>query len=89
MDHAVQAFGSPFDEPVVNTVQKVAAARGVSMAQITLAWVLHNPVLTAPIIGATKPRHLTEALAALDLHLDDEEIRALQEPYTPHGPSWF
>ncbi len=73
----------------VNAVQKVAAARGVSMAQVALAWVLGNPVITAPIIGATKPHHLTEAIATLDLHLDDDEIRALQEPYTPHGPSWF
>jgi aryl-alcohol dehydrogenase-like predicted oxidoreductase len=41
------------------------------------------------ILGATKPHHLTEAVAALDLHLTDDETRALQEPYTPHGPSWF
>jgi aryl-alcohol dehydrogenase-like predicted oxidoreductase len=51
--------------------------------------VLGNPVITAPIIGATKPHHLTEAIAAFGLHLAGEEIRALQEPYTPHGPSWF
>jgi len=51
--------------------------------------VLHNPVVTAPIIGATQPHHLTEAVAALDLHLTDHEIQSLQKPYTPHGPSWF
>lgn len=45
--------------------------------------------VTAPIVGATKPHHLTEAITALDLHLTDDEIHALQEPYTPHGPSWF
>jgi 1-deoxyxylulose-5-phosphate synthase len=67
----------------------VAAARGVSMAQVALAWVLRNPVITAPIIGATKPGHLTEAVAALGLQLTDDEVRALGEPYTPHGPSWF
>jgi aryl-alcohol dehydrogenase-like predicted oxidoreductase len=89
VDHVVQAFDSPLDEPVVNAVQKVAEARGVSMAQVALAWVLGNPVITAPIIGATKPHHLTEAIAAFGLHLDGDEIRALQEPYTPHGPSWF
>ena len=54
-----------------------------------LAWVLDNPVVCSPIVGATKPHHLTEAVAALGLHLTDDEIHALQEPYTPHGPSWF
>jgi len=89
VDHVVQSFDSPLDEPVVNAVQEVAAARGASMAQVALAWVLHNPVITAPIIGATRPHHLTEAVAALGLHLTDDEIHALQKPYTAHGPSWF
>jgi aryl-alcohol dehydrogenase-like predicted oxidoreductase len=89
VDEVVKSFDSPLDEPVVNAVQQVAATRGVSMAQVALAWVLHNPVVTAPIIGATKPHHLTEAVAALGLHLTDDEIHALQKPYTPHGPSWF
>jgi aryl-alcohol dehydrogenase-like predicted oxidoreductase len=89
VDHVVQSFDSPLDEPVVSAVQQVAATRGVSMAQVALAWVLRNPVITAPIIGATKPHHLTEAVAALELHLTDDEVHALQKPYTPHGPSWF
>jgi 1-deoxyxylulose-5-phosphate synthase len=89
VDHVVQSFDSPLDEPVVNAVQQVASARGVSMAQVALAWVLRNPVITAPIIGATKPHHLTEAVAALGLHLTDDETQALQKPYTAHGPSWF
>jgi len=89
VDKVVQSFDSPLDEPVVNAVGQVAATRGVSMAQVALAWVLHNPVVSAPIVGATKSHHLTEAVAALDLHLTDDEIRALEEPYTPHGPSWF
>jgi aryl-alcohol dehydrogenase-like predicted oxidoreductase len=89
VDDVVKSFDSPLDEPVVNAVQQVAEARGVSMAQVALAWVLSNPVIAAPIIGATKPHHLTEAVAALDLHLTGDEVRALQEPYTPHGPSWF
>jgi 1-deoxyxylulose-5-phosphate synthase len=59
------------------------------MAQVALAWVLHNPVVSAPIVGATKPHHLPEAVAALDVHLGDEEIRTLEEHYTDHGPSWF
>lgn len=82
-------FDSPLDEPVVNAVGRVAATRGVSMAQVALAWVLTNPVVSAPIVGATQSHHLTEAVAALDLHLTDDEIRALEEAYTPHGPSWF
>ncbi len=89
VDDVVKSFDSPLDEPVVNAVQKIAATRGVTMAQVALAWVLRNPVVSAPIIGATKPHHLPEAVAALGLHLTDDEIRALQEPYTPHGPAWF
>ena len=89
VDHVVQSFDSPLDEPVVNAVQKVAEARGIKMAQVALAWVLENPVVSAPIVGATKPHHLPEAVAALDVQLTDDEIRALEEPYAPHGPSWF
>jgi len=59
------------------------------MAQIALAWVLHNPLVSAPLVGATKLHHLPEAVAALDLHLTDDEIRTLEEPYTQHGPSWY
>jgi aryl-alcohol dehydrogenase-like predicted oxidoreductase len=89
VDDVVKAFDSPLDEPVVKAVQQVAEARGISMAQVALAWALKNPVVCAPIVGATKPHHLPEAVAALDVHLTDEEIHALEEPYTPHGPSWF
>ena len=53
------------------------------------ATVLKNPIVSAPIVGATKPHHLPEAIAALDIHLTDDEITSLEEPYTPHGPSWF
>jgi 1-deoxyxylulose-5-phosphate synthase len=88
-DKVVQAFDSPLDEPVVNAVQRVAETRGVTMAQVALAWVLHSPFVSAPIIGATKPHHLPEAIAALDVRLTDDEIQSLEEPYTPHGPSWF
>ena len=76
VDHVVQAFDSPLDEPVVNAVQKLAEAHGVSMAQIALAWVLRNPAVSAPIVGATKPHHLPEAVAALELHLTDDEAAA-------------
>jgi aryl-alcohol dehydrogenase-like predicted oxidoreductase len=88
-DKVVQAFDSPYDEPVINAVQQVAAAHGVTMAQVALAWVLHNPLVSAPIVGATKLHHLPEAVAALDLRLTDDEIRTLEEPYTQHGPSWY
>jgi aryl-alcohol dehydrogenase-like predicted oxidoreductase len=89
VDHVVQAFDSPFDRPVVEAVQRVAEARDVTMAQIALAWVLRNPVVSAPIVGATKAHHLPEAVAALDLQLTDDEVRTLEEPYANHGPSWF
>jgi aryl-alcohol dehydrogenase-like predicted oxidoreductase len=59
------------------------------MARVALAWVLNNPVVTAPIVGATKPRHLPDAVAALDVHLSDDEVRALEEPYHPHLPTAF
>ena len=89
VDHVVQAFDSPLDEPVVNAVAKLADAHGVSMAQIALAWVLRNPAVSAPIVGATKPHHLPEAVAALELHLTDDEAAAIEEPYRDHGPSWY
>ena len=89
MDNVVKAFDSPLDEPVVNAVQRIAQARGVSMAQVALAWVLASPVVSAAIVGATKPQHLPDSITALDLHLTDDEIHALEAPYTPHGPAWY
>jgi aryl-alcohol dehydrogenase-like predicted oxidoreductase len=89
VDHVVQSFDSPLDEPVVKAVQRVSEARGATMAQVALAWVLKNSVVSAPIVGATKPHHLAEAIAVLDLRLTNEEIESLEQPYTPHGPSWF
>ncbi len=88
-DKVVQAFDSPYDEPVINAVQKLAEARGVSMAQIALAWVLRNPLVSAPIVGATKPHHLPEAVDALGLELTDEEVQELEAPYQQYGPSWY
>ena len=70
-------------------VQRIADARGVSMAQIGMAWVLNNPVVSAPIVGPTKPHHLADAVAALDITLTDEEIRSLEEPYVPRLPTYF
>lgn len=70
-------------------MQHIAEARQVPMAQVALAWVLTNPAVSAPIVGATKPHHLPEAVAALELDLTTEETDVLEAPYTPHGPSWF
>jgi aryl-alcohol dehydrogenase (NADP+) len=72
------------DRVVVERVAEIAAERGVPMAQVALAWVLRRPGITSPIIGATKPQHLTDAVAALELQLTDEECRRLEEPYVPH-----
>lgn len=74
------------DAPIVAAVQQIAEARGVPMAQVALAWVLKNPVVSAPIVGPTKVHHLTDAVAALDLELTADEITRLKEHYTPHIP---
>jgi 1-deoxyxylulose-5-phosphate synthase len=74
--------GSDFD--IVDVVRSVAADRGVPPAQIALAWLLRNPAVSSPIIGATKVHHVEDAVAALDLHLSDEEARRLEAPYRPH-----
>jgi aryl-alcohol dehydrogenase (NADP+) len=72
------------DRAVVERVSDVANERGVPMAQIATAWMLSKPVVTAPIIGATKPHHIADAVAALDVVLSDDEIARLEEPYQPH-----
>lgn len=64
-------------------VGEIAAARGVSRAQVALAWMLTKPVITAPIVGATKMQHLEDALASLDVKLTADEIAALEAAYTP------
>ena len=77
-------YSQPTDFDVVEHVAKVAAERGVSPAQVALAWLLSKPGVTAPIIGATKLGHLTDALAAEALELTDDEVKRLEEPYVPH-----
>ena len=89
VDFAGRPLFLPTDEAIVDAVQHIAEARGVSMAQVALAWVLRNPVVDAPIVGATKTHHLTDAVDALDLELTDEEVAALEEPYTPRLPTYF
>lgn len=72
------------DRKVVERVAEVAAHRGVPRAQVALAWVLQKSPVTAPIVGATKPHHLEDAVAAASLRLTPEEIARLEEPYVPH-----
>jgi aryl-alcohol dehydrogenase-like predicted oxidoreductase len=77
------------DDAIVSAVERIAIDRGVSMATVALAWVLRNPVVNTPIIGATKDKHLTDAVAALDITLSDDEATALQGPYTPREPTYY
>ncbi len=77
------------DRKVVEALGEVASARGLPYARIALAWLLHKPGVTAPIVGASKPEHLHDALAALDVALSQDEIAALQAPYVPHAVAGF
>ena len=79
----------PGDQAIVNAVATIAAERGVPMAQIAMAWVLTNPVVSSPIVGATKEHHLADAVAALDLQLTDEEVTALEQHYVTREPRYF
>ncbi|WP_163988424.1 aldo/keto reductase [Pyxidicoccus caerfyrddinensis] len=79
-----QLYDQPGDWEVAEATQKVAAARNVPPAQVALAWLLSRPQVTAPIIGATKPEHLEDAVRAVDLKLAPEELKALEAPYKPH-----
>ncbi|MDB5662212.1 MAG: alcohol dehydrogenase [Sphingomonas bacterium] len=73
------------DRQVVERVAEVATARGVPMAQVALAWVLGKDAVSAPIVGATRPEHLDDAIAAVEISLDAAETARLEEPYIPHG----
>jgi aryl-alcohol dehydrogenase-like predicted oxidoreductase len=77
------------DKQVVDCVGEIARARGISRAEIALAWLLHKPAVTTPIVGATKLNHLEEAVAAVDVKLSDAEIDALEAPYVPHPIAGF
>ena len=72
------------DDAVVHAVADVAKARGLPPAQVALAWMLHKTAVTAPIVGATKPGHVEDAIAAVDVELSEDEIAALEAPYVPH-----
>jgi aryl-alcohol dehydrogenase-like predicted oxidoreductase len=73
------------DRQVVERVAEIAAERGVPRAQVALAWIIQQPAITAPIVGASKPHHLDDAVAALSLKLTDDELRSLEAPYVPHA----
>jgi aryl-alcohol dehydrogenase-like predicted oxidoreductase len=72
------------DHAVVDRLGKISEQRGASRAQVALAWMLSKPAITSPIVGATKPHHLSDAAAALSLRLTPEEVASLEEPYAPH-----
>jgi aryl-alcohol dehydrogenase-like predicted oxidoreductase len=79
-----QSLYAAEDRQIVEQVARVAADRGVSRAQIALAWLISRPAVTAPIIGATRPQHLDDAIASLGIRLTPEEIDQLEKPYVPH-----
>ena len=90
-----EAFGRLFanteyaDKKVIDRVAQVAASRGISRAQVALAWLLAKPVITAPIVGATKLEHLDDAIASVNVKLSVDEVTALEEPYVPHAVVGF
>ena len=88
-DTVATAFDRDVDKPVIDAVETIAAARGVPMARIALAWVLCKPVVSCPIVGATKPHHLDDAVAALDIELTDDESAALEQPYSAQDNYWW
>jgi aryl-alcohol dehydrogenase-like predicted oxidoreductase len=77
------------DRAVIDQVESVAAGRGVAMAQVALAWLLQKPAVSAPIIGATRPQHLSDAVQALSIRLTQDEIARLEAPYIPHPVAGF
>ncbi len=83
-DFAHKLYYRPSDFTVVDRLTDIATRRGVNNAQVALAWILGKPGVSSPIIGASKMAHLDQAIEALDLHLEESDINALEEPYEPH-----
>jgi aryl-alcohol dehydrogenase (NADP+) len=83
-EYAHGLYYQPGDFQVVERVTEIAKKRQVTNAQVALAWILHQPGVTAPIIGATKPHHLDDAMKALEIKLDRQELKDLTDPYQPH-----
>ena len=88
-DRFGRSLYSDDDRRIVDAVAKTAESRGVSRAQVALAWLLRQPAVTAPIVGATKPEHLEDAIAAVDVELSDDEAAQLEGPYSPREPAGF
>jgi len=83
-EYAKMLYYQPSDFAVVDRVSEIARRRGIPNAQVALAWLLHQPGVTAPIVGASRMQHLDDAVAALRVKLDAAELKALAEPYQPH-----
>ncbi|MEU0171609.1 aldo/keto reductase [Streptomyces iakyrus] len=85
---ATDTFGSSLyqegDRAIVEAVTRIAGERGVPRARVALAWLLHQPAVTAPIVGASRPGHLEDAVAAVEIELSDKELEELESPYGPH-----
>ena len=88
-DEFGRSLYSDGDADIVQAVLDVASERGAAPASVALAWVMRHPAVTAPIVGASKPGHLDDALAALDVHLTDDEVARLEAPYTPRANTGF
>jgi len=88
-DNVAKAFDRDVDKPVVDTIHRIAGDRGIPMAQIALAWLLSKPAVSCPIVGATKPKHLQDAVSALDVQLTPAEITDLEQPYTAQDNYWW
>jgi 1-deoxyxylulose-5-phosphate synthase len=90
---SIDTFGRPLwldsDKAIVDVVARIVQERGVSMASVAMAWVLDHAVVDAAIVGATKPHHLADAAAALDLQLTDAETADLEASYAPRQPTYF
>jgi aryl-alcohol dehydrogenase-like predicted oxidoreductase len=83
-EYGKRLYDGPGDREIIGAVEAVAEARSASMAEVALAWLLSKPVVTAPIIGATKMDHLDAAVRAVDLELTEDEVERLEAPYRPH-----
>ncbi len=77
------------DQAVAERVHEIAGKRGLSPAQVALAWVMRNPAVTSPIVGVTKPAQLADAVAAVDVELDEDAVAYLEEPYQPHETAYL
>jgi 1-deoxyxylulose-5-phosphate synthase len=89
MDEFGRTLYGEEDRPVVERVGEIAEQRGLSRAQVALAWLLAQPGVSSPIVGATKPHHLEDAIAAVEVELTPEEIESLEAPYRPHPVRGF